>query len=259
MDGNERNVAEQITSLKNKLAWNTTLLTLTWIIFLSFSLCAFQESSPQTMRLHALRIVDDSGADVIRIETVNGSPFIQMRTATLATTIESGKVALDSKDADNNRSSTTIDFTDSSPRLLMTRPEGKQTVALGFDTTRPTIVLSDRMLDQLNTFQSGSVVSQNGSASRVIAIALGDEAGPAIRLTDKEEHSDRMGVLTSGGFGSKVDGATTELRTVDGVQTMKLVSTDSKNSISLTVNKETASAKGTKQGKSVTWRPNGDE
>jgi hypothetical protein len=258
MHDSDRNVSEQISSLKSKLAWNTTLLVITWIVFLIFSLCAFQsspQSAPQMMRLHALRIVDDNGADVIRMETVNGSPLIQMKTATLATTIESGKISLDWKDADNNRSTSTIDFIDGSPRLLMTRPEGKQTLALGFDKTQPTIVLNDRLLDQINTLQSGSVVSQNGTASRRIALALGDDAGPAIRLIDKEGHSDRMGVLTSGGFGSKVDGATTELRTADGVQTMKLVSSDSKNSISLTVDKQTASAKATKQGKSADWMP----
>jgi len=182
-----------------------------------------------------------------------------MRTANLATTIESGKIALDSKDASDNRSTSTIDFTEGLPRMLMTLPEGKQALALGFDKTRPAIVMSDRTLDQFNTLQSSSVVLQNGSASRKIMIALGDQAGPAIRLSDGEEHSDRLGVFTSAGFGSKVDGATTELRTVEGIQVMKLVSADSNNSISLTVGKEMASAKGAKAGKAFTWLPKSDD
>jgi hypothetical protein len=261
MDCNPSGVGEQIISLRKKVEWNTRILTVSWIAFISFALCGFQssESTPQTLRVRSLRIVDEHGADVMRLESVNGNPIIQMKTANLATTLESGKISLDSKDANEKRSNSTIDFTEGFPRMLMALPEGKQALAFGFDKTRPAIVMSDRTSDQFNTLESGAVVLQNGSASRKIMIALGDQAGPAIRLIDAEEHSDRLGVFTSAGFGSKVDGASTELRTVDGVQTMKLSSADAKNSISFAVDKETASAKGAKQGKSFTWLSKADD
>ncbi len=106
MDCDISAISEQIILLRKKVAWNTKILTASWIVFICFVSCGFQSSEtlPQILRVHSLRIVDEHGADVIRLETVNGSPVLQMRTANLATTIESGKIALDSKDASDNRS-----------------------------------------------------------------------------------------------------------------------------------------------------------
>lgn len=250
-----RNYKEtDVAWLKKRVEWNARMLVASWLIFICITLCAFQ-ASPQITRLHALRIVDDNGNDVIRIETVGGNPIIQMRTATLATTIESGTVKLDSKDASGNRATTSLDFFDTSPRLLMVQPGDKQTLALGFEKAEPAVVLRNVASDEFTTLQSGSLISQNSNSSRRIAIQLGDEAGPAVRIIDTEKQSDRLGVLTGDGVGAKVDGATVELRTVDGIQTMSINSADAKNSVSLTVDKDDASAKFIRQGKPVTWIP----
>ena len=246
------NIEDEVASLKKQLRQNNRILAVSLIGMLCLLLCAF-DSTPQTMKLRGLRIVDDNGNDVIRIETVNGDPLIQMKTSSLATTITSGKIGLDSKDSDGTRSTSTIDFFNGSPRVLLSQQAGNQTVALGFEKARPSMVLSDRNLDQLSFVQSGSLVSQNASGSRKIDIQIGDEGGPAVRIADTENQADRLGVLTSDGVGSKVNGATTELRTVQGVQTMKLNTADGKNSISLTVDKTSADKKLTRGGQQVAW------
>src|SRR5713226_16842 len=215
-------VNQELSELRAQLGRNTKILSASWIIFSCLFLFSAFQSASQLTRVHSLRIVDDSGNDVIRLETVKGEPLIQLRTASLATTINSGKVTLDWKDTAGNRATSVTDFVNGEPRIFLTRQGGKQTAALSFDKTRPTLVLNDRILSQFSSLQSGAFLTQNGEGSQILSAQLEDRTGPTIRLTDTKNHLNRLGVVTSDGVGSKVDGATTELRTANGSQLMSL-------------------------------------
>ena len=248
---------KELSLLKARLNRTTRLLWLSWIVVCSLLLfSAFQAPTPQPqqlIRVRSLRIVDNNNNDVLRLETQNDAPFIQLRNLGLVTTIKSGNIALELHDQNNNVATSTLDFFGNAPRFGMSTLDTKGSLGMGFQNSQPGVVVKDNAANLVSFLQSGALTVETTDASKkVVASVAGDL--PEVEAVDKQGATERTGRLASVGFGAKAGSAATELRSnSNGTELLNLVSPDGMSSIKMSVADHTVTVKAQKDGNAIPW------
>ena len=248
---------KEVSLLKARLNRTTRLLWLSWIVVCSLllfsALQAPTQQPQQLIRVRSLRIVDNNNNDVIRLETENGAPLIQLRSLGTTNTIKSGSTVLELRDQNNNVATSTSDFFGNAPRFIMTTLDKKGSLGLGFENSQPVVAVKDTAANQASFLQSGTLTVETTDASKKVVASVAAEL-PVIQAVDKKGATERTGQLTSVGVGARAGDAVTELRSDgSGAQVLNLTSADGKSSIQMNVANHAVTVKTQKDGNTIPW------